>query len=111
MDMPLLEWLNTTTFPQESKFKDPSYAEKIYSAAVQRHLKNGTTTCCYYASIHLQGSEILVKEVEKRGQRGFIGKVMDFINLYFEKTKSSNIFNHLKKMKGLHGSKFSRLLY
>jgi cytosine/adenosine deaminase-related metal-dependent hydrolase len=28
LDMPLLEWLETYTFPAETRFKDPSYAAR-----------------------------------------------------------------------------------
>ncbi len=30
MDMELLEWLETNTFPEESKYKDAEYAQKAY---------------------------------------------------------------------------------
>ena len=31
MDLELLDWLNSYTFPEESKFKDDEYAKKIFS--------------------------------------------------------------------------------
>ena len=34
MDMELLEWLETNTFPEESKMKDINYAKKSYSIFV-----------------------------------------------------------------------------
>ena len=30
MDLELLDWLNTHTFPEESRYADPEYAEKAY---------------------------------------------------------------------------------
>ena len=30
MDLELLDWLNTNTFPEEAKYKDPEYAQKAY---------------------------------------------------------------------------------
>lgn len=30
MDLELLDWLNTITFPQEAKYADLSYAKKAY---------------------------------------------------------------------------------
>ena len=32
MDMTLMDWLNTYTFPHENSFKDVEHAEKIYSS-------------------------------------------------------------------------------
>lgn len=40
-----------------------------------RLLINGTTTACYYASLHLDGTMELVKNVIKAKQRALIGKV------------------------------------
>ena len=31
MDLELLEWLNTVTFPEEARYSDLNYAEKAYS--------------------------------------------------------------------------------
>lgn len=74
-DLPLLEWLNTYTFPAESKFKEVDYAKRIYKAVVDRTLSSGTTTACYFATIHTPASHFLAEECKKRGQRAFIGKV------------------------------------
>ena len=34
LDMPLLQWLNTYTFPVESRFKDLEFARRVYSKVV-----------------------------------------------------------------------------
>ncbi len=34
LDMPLLQWLNTYTFPVESRFKDLEFAQRVYSQVV-----------------------------------------------------------------------------
>ena len=34
LDMPLLQWLNTYTFPVESRFKDLDFANRVYSQVV-----------------------------------------------------------------------------
>ena len=36
MDMELLEWLNTYTFPEESKYKELEYADRAYGSFVNR---------------------------------------------------------------------------
>lgn len=34
LDLPLLEWLNTYTFPVEAKYKDLDFANNVYSKVV-----------------------------------------------------------------------------
>lgn len=34
LDLPLLEWLNTYTFPAESRFKDLDFANSVYTQVV-----------------------------------------------------------------------------
>jgi len=75
MDLPLLEWLETYTFPCEAKFSDLEHARHVYSKAVHRHIKNGTTTCAWFASLHLEATKLLVDIVREKGQRAHIGKV------------------------------------
>ncbi|OAX41989.1 Metallo-dependent hydrolase [Rhizopogon vinicolor AM-OR11-026] len=70
----LLQWLDNYTFPTEARFKDAGYAERAYPDVVQRIVNSGTTTCCYYGSLHLEATKILAKLVHDRGQRAFVGK-------------------------------------
>ena len=91
-DLPLLKWLETYTFPVEAKFSDPAVARDVYSKAVDRHLRNGTTTCSYFATIHLEATKILVDVVRARGQRAHVGLVnMDRNSppYYIQTTKQS----------------------
>lgn len=34
LDLPLLQWLNTYTFPAESRFKDLDFANSVYTQVV-----------------------------------------------------------------------------
>ncbi|KAF9917794.1 hypothetical protein BX616_011273 [Lobosporangium transversale] len=74
-DTPLLEWLNTLTFPHETKFKDADYARQIYTKAVTRSLRNGTTSACWFSTVHLDATKELVDVILKQGQRAYVGKV------------------------------------
>ncbi len=67
--------LETYTFPCEAKFADLDFAREIYSKSVRRHLMNGTTTCSYFATLHLEASKLLVDIVREQGQRAYVGKV------------------------------------
>ncbi|XP_050966832.1 guanine deaminase isoform X2 [Labeo rohita] len=75
LDLPLLEWLNTYTFPVEAKYKDLDFANDVYTKVVKRTLKNGTTTACYFATIHTDASLLLGELADKFGQRALVGKV------------------------------------
>ncbi|ORY05201.1 Metallo-dependent hydrolase [Basidiobolus meristosporus CBS 931.73] len=75
MDLQLLDWLNTFTFPRESRFNNTNYAKDAYSKVVDRVIRSGTTAASYYATIHLDASKALADIVEAKGQRAFVGKV------------------------------------
>ncbi|KAH8117386.1 guanine deaminase [Phellopilus nigrolimitatus] len=70
----LLDWLENVTFPMESRFKDVEFAKKVYPETVQRFIDSGTTTCCYYGSLHLESTKVLADSVLQKGQRAFVGK-------------------------------------
>ncbi|KAK9710943.1 hypothetical protein K7432_008118 [Basidiobolus ranarum] len=92
MDLQLLNWLNTYTFPREARFNDTRYANDAYNKVVDRLIRGGTTAASYYATIHLDASKILADIVERRGQRAFVGKVnMDrnSPDYYIENTQQS----------------------
>ncbi|KAM9508878.1 guanine deaminase isoform 4-T4 [Guaruba guarouba] len=93
VDLPLLQWLTTYTFPTEAKYKDSDFAEEVYTRVVRRTLKNGTTTACYFATIHTDTSLLLAEIIDKFGQRAFVGKVCmdmnDSVPQYKETTEDS----------------------
>ncbi|KAF9532229.1 hypothetical protein CPB83DRAFT_847468 [Crepidotus variabilis] len=70
----LLDWLEKVTFPMEAKFEDTSFARDVYSSVVRRVLDAGTTTCCYYGTLHLEATKILAEVINQAGQRAFVGK-------------------------------------
>lgn len=76
LDIPLHQWLNSYTFPLESKFEDTAFAEKVYSHLVDTLLANGTTTGLYFATVHEEASYKLAEICAKKGQRGLVGKVV-----------------------------------
>ena len=71
----LLDWLQTYTFPMEASFTDLDRARKIYSNFVSRTLSHGTTTCAYYATIHVPATNLLADICLARGQRALVGRV------------------------------------
>ncbi len=74
-DLPLIDWLNTYTFPTEAKYKDPVFARRVYQSLAKELAANGTTRVCMFSSLHREGTLILMEELEKAGITGFVGKV------------------------------------
>ncbi|KRM12764.1 guanine deaminase [Paucilactobacillus suebicus] len=75
LDKPLNEWLNTYTFPLESKFSDLNFSRRVYSQLVMEMVANGTTTVMFFGTIFNESNLVLAKQCSKFGLRGFIGKV------------------------------------
>ncbi|CAL1705159.1 unnamed protein product [Somion occarium] len=69
----LLDWLAEVTFPMESRFQDIKFARRAYNAVVRRIIDCGTTTCCYYGTLHLEATKVLADIVHTSGQRAFVG--------------------------------------
>ncbi|WP_019640717.1 guanine deaminase [Paenibacillus fonticola] len=76
LDISLYDWLNTYTFPLESKFSDLDFAKKVYNDVVSTLLGNGTTTALYFATVHKEASLLLAEICADKGQRGLVGKVV-----------------------------------
>jgi guanine deaminase len=74
-DLTLLKWLEKYTFPTEARFADVDHARLVYRDAVRRVLRNGTTTCVWFASLHLEASKVLVDVCLEEGLHAFVGKV------------------------------------
>ncbi|EDW95624.1 guanine deaminase [Drosophila yakuba] len=80
LDMPLLDWLNTYTFPLEAKFSNQQYAQQVYQGVVETTLRCGTTLASYFATNHLESTLTLAREAVRQGQRALVGKVCSNCN-------------------------------
>lgn len=74
-DKELLPWLETYTFPEESKFINKEYAEKVYREFVNELYAEGTTRAVVFATIHQEATEILMNLLEEKGIVSYVGKV------------------------------------
>ncbi|MBL1435954.1 MAG: guanine deaminase [Rhodobacteraceae bacterium] len=72
----LIDWLNTYTFPEESRFSDASYAAQVAETYLDLNLSNGITTACAYCTIHPESVDAYFEASQKRGLRMLGGKVM-----------------------------------
>lgn len=75
LDKELLSWLETYTFPEESKFKDLNYAEKVYQRVIQELWRQGTTRSVLFGTIHKEATVLLMDLLESAGLSAFVGKV------------------------------------
>ena len=75
MDMELLEWLETNTFPEEAKFADLEYAACSYRIFAENLKKSATTRACVFATVHRPATLLLMDMLEKTGLCTMVGKV------------------------------------
>ena len=75
MDLELLDWLNTVTFPEEARYQDPSYAKKAYSIFAEDMRKSATTRASVFGTLHKESTELLMELMEQTGLITYIGKV------------------------------------
>lgn len=75
MDMELLEWLETNTFPEEAKYESLEYARKAYQIFADNMRKSATTRACIFGTVHRAATLLLMDMMEKTGLDTMIGKV------------------------------------
>ena len=75
MDEELLPWLQNYTFPEELKYADTAYAERMYRRFVHDLWRHGTMRVVAFASIHLDSTRLLMHLLDKAGMGGRVGKV------------------------------------
>lgn len=75
MDLELLEWLETNTFPEEAKYKDILYANEAYAKFAKNLKHSSTTRACVFGTIHRRSTLVLMDHLEKSGLVTMVGKV------------------------------------
>ncbi|WP_306575865.1 amidohydrolase family protein [Anaerotruncus massiliensis (ex Togo et al. 2019)] len=75
MDLELLDWLNTHTFPEEAKYADPAYAGRAYRIFADDLAASPTTRAAVFGTIHRPATELLMDLIEETGVRALVGKV------------------------------------
>ena len=72
----LLDWLNTHTFPAESRFADRAVADEAAGFFLDELLRHGTTTALVFATVHPGSVEALFEAALARNMRIASGKVL-----------------------------------
>lgn len=72
----LLDWLNTYTFPAESKFANPQHSRRLARVFLDELIRHGTTTVAAYCSVHRSSAEAFFAESHSRDMLNIAGKVL-----------------------------------
>lgn len=72
----LMDWLNTYTFAEETRFADASHAEVMAARFFDLLIAHGTTTAAAFCSVHKASADAFFTEAEARGMRMIGGKVL-----------------------------------
>ena len=75
MDLELLPWLQNYTFPEEMKYADTAYAERMYRRFVRDLWRFGTMRACVFATIHTDSTRLLMQLFQEAGMGALVGKV------------------------------------
>ncbi len=75
LDKELIPWLNTYTFPEESKYDDLEYAKVVYTKVIKELWKYGTTRSVVFSSIFKESTKLLLDLFIESGLGAFVGKV------------------------------------
>ena len=75
MDLELLEWLDTLTFPEEARFASEEYADAVYARFAEELRRGFTTHAVIFATVHAPATLRLMERLEKTGLHTLVGKV------------------------------------
>ena len=75
MDLELLPWLQNYTFPEEMKYADLGYAERMYRRFVRDLWRFGTMRASVFATIHTDSTRLLMQLFQEAGMGALVGKV------------------------------------
>jgi guanine deaminase len=75
LDLELLPWLNTYTFPEETKYADPEYARRLYRRFVHELWMQGTMRSAIFGTIHPESTRILADLLVQAGMGAYVGLV------------------------------------
>ncbi len=72
----LLDWLDTYTFPAETRFSDPAEAQAGAVRFVEALLAHGTTSAVVFPTVHKVSADRLFAAAAERGMRLITGKIL-----------------------------------
>ncbi len=75
MDLELLPWLQNYTFPEEAKYADVSYAERMYRRFLHTQWLFGTMRSVVFGTVHTASTRKLMQLYQDAGMGALVGKV------------------------------------
>lgn len=75
LDYELIPWLNTYTFPEESKFKDIEYSKGVFKLLINELWRVGTTRSVVFSSVFYESTNLLMDMFIDSGLGAYVGKV------------------------------------
>lgn len=72
----LMDWLNTYTFPEETRYADPEHSKMMAGRFFDQLIAHGTTTAVAYCSVHKASADAFFAEADSRDMRMIGGKVL-----------------------------------
>ena len=75
MDLELLPWLQNYTFPEESKYADVDYAERMYRRFLHTQWLFGTMRSVVFGTVHTESTRKLMHLYQESGMGALVGKV------------------------------------
>ena len=70
----LIDWLNTYTFPEETRFSDRAYADEVAGRTLDLALAHGTTTLTSFCTIHPESVDAFFGAAAARNMAVIAGK-------------------------------------
>jgi guanine deaminase len=70
----LIDWLNTYTFPEETRFSDRAYADEVAGRTLDLALAHGTTTLTSFCTIHPESVDAFFSAAAERNIAVIAGK-------------------------------------
>ena len=70
----LIDWLNTYTFPEETRFSDRAYADEVAGRTLDLALAHGTTTLTSFCTIHPESVDAFLGAAADRNMAVIAGK-------------------------------------
>lgn len=75
MDLELLPWLQNYTFPEEAKYADTRYAERMYRRFLHTQWLFGTMRSVVFGTVHTESTRRLMQLYQEAGMGALVGKV------------------------------------
>jgi guanine deaminase len=73
-DKGLLEWLEAYTFPEERRFLEQDYADKVFRDLAEELWQGGSLFSCHYSNAALSTTARLFEMIKASGLCAFVGK-------------------------------------